>query len=148
MGWLTPNSAATHVTVYSRCPSGPVSSYTHPGCGLERGGEAFTCCLTDVARTCCARSVFQDVSRSEWSRAHIAKHGVSLGKALEVILSRPYINEAGRSHSRLIFGKTKSGRMLFSVAVQDGPGVAFIVTARQMSDQEKKKFRRSIRQDG
>ncbi len=89
--------------------------------------------------------VFHGIKCCEWSATHLAAHGATLDEALEAIGNRPYINEPGEKDSRLIFSKTDSGRMLFLVAVEDSPGIAFIVTGREMTKQEKKQFRRRTR---
>lgn len=94
--------------------------------------------------------MFQAVRRSEWSANHIAEHGVTLHECGEVIVNRPYINEPGESDSRLIFGKTESGRMLLVVAVADpdDPMIAFVVTAREMTNGERKSFRKRLHKKG
>jgi uncharacterized protein len=59
----------------------------------------------------------------------------------EVVLERPFWITPGRNNTQLIFGKTYSGRHLLVVAVIDD-GEAFIVTARPMTQAERKTFRR------
>jgi uncharacterized protein len=44
-----------------------------------------------------------------------------------------------------VHGKTAAGRLLLVVAVDEGDGVAFVVTARDMTEQEKRTFRRKAR---
>jgi hypothetical protein len=45
----------------------------------------------------------------------------------------------------LIFGSTSAGRPLLIVTVDEGGGVAFVVTAREMTEKEKRAFRRRAR---
>ncbi len=92
--------------------------------------------------------MFTDIKRSRWSTDHIAEHDVTLDEVLEALLNRPYLNDEGVDGSRLIGGKTDDEPILFVVAVADSPGVAFIVSAREMDAAEKKRFRRRLRQKG
>jgi len=80
----------------------------------------------------------------------VGAHAVTLAECSEVIANRPYLNEPGDDDSRLMFGKTDGGRMLLVVAVADtvDPLVAFIVTARDMTDKERKRFRKRVQTKG
>jgi uncharacterized protein len=89
-------------------------------------------------------SVFKDVRDSDWSAGHIAAHGVTLDEVREAILERPYWSVPGRESTTLVYGRTSAGRYLLVVALDEG-GQAFIVTARDMTDAEKKTFRRKAR---
>lgn len=86
-------------------------------------------------------SVFRDVKDSQWSADHIAPHGVTLDEVREAILERPYWQTRGKNDTTLIYGQTYTGRYLFVVAADDD-GDAFIVTARDMTADEKKTFHR------
>ena len=88
--------------------------------------------------------VFKAVRDSEWSADHIAAHGVTLDEVREAILERPYWAAPGREETILIYGRTYAGRYLLVVAIDEG-GDAFIVTARDMTDAEKRTFRRKAR---
>lgn len=57
---------------------------------------------------------------------------------------RPYWMSPGKNESTLIYGRTRAGRYLFVVAVDD-EGEAFIVTARDMTEREKRTFKRKAR---
>ena len=87
---------------------------------------------------------FKAVQDSEWSAGHIAAHGVTLAEVREAILERPYWAAPGREGTILVYGRTYAGRYLLVVAI-DESGAAFIVTARDMTDAEKKTFRRKAR---
>ncbi|GAB3941374.1 hypothetical protein GCM10029976_060560 [Kribbella albertanoniae] len=89
--------------------------------------------------------MFLEVKDSEWSTAHIARHDVTIAEVREAILERPYYQRAGRSGSLLCYGRTYAGRFLLVVAVEDSPGTAFIITARDMTRAEKKSFQREAR---
>jgi hypothetical protein len=89
--------------------------------------------------------VFKAVRDSDWSARHIAAHGVTLDEVREAILERPYWSVPGRDGTTLAYGRTYAGRYLLVVAVDEGDGRAFIVTARDMTDAEKKTFRTKAR---
>lgn len=88
--------------------------------------------------------VWRDVKDSAWSAQHIARHGVTLDEVREAILYRPFWTTAGKNDSILVYGQTSAGRYLFIVVVDDG-GLAFVVTARDMTDREKRTFQRKAR---
>jgi uncharacterized protein len=88
--------------------------------------------------------VFREVKDSQWSADHIARHGVTLDETREAILERPYWQAPGRRGTILTYGRTYAGRYLLVVAV-DNDGEAFIVTARDMTDDEKKTFQKKAR---
>jgi uncharacterized protein len=85
--------------------------------------------------------VIESVRDSDWSESHISNHAVTMQEVREVVLERPFWITPGRNNTQLIFGKTYSGRHLLVVAVIDD-GEAFIVTARPMTQAERKTFRR------
>ena len=88
--------------------------------------------------------VFKAVQDSDWSASHIAAHGVTLDEVRETILERPYWAAPGREGTILVYGRTYAGRYLLVVAIDEN-GAAFIVTARDMTDAEKRTFRRKAR---
>jgi hypothetical protein len=88
--------------------------------------------------------VFKAVRDSDWSAGHIAVHGVTLDDVREAILERPYWAVPGRDGTTLVYGCTYAGRYLLVVAIAEGDE-AFIVTARDMTEEEKKTFRRKAR---
>lgn len=51
---------------------------------------------------------------------------------------------SGKDDSTLVYGCTAVGRHLFVVVVDDG-GEAFVVTARDMTEREKRTFKRKAR---
>jgi uncharacterized DUF497 family protein len=87
---------------------------------------------------------FQSVCEHPWSAEHIARHGVTLEDVREVVLERPYWTTPGRKNSTLVYGQTNAGRYLLVVAAGED-GEAFIVTARDMNDAERRTFRKKAR---
>jgi hypothetical protein len=90
------------------------------------------------------QSVFRSVRERDWSREHIAQHDVTLDEVREAILERPYWAAPGRNDTTLVYGRTYAGRYLLVVAIDEGDG-AFIVTARDMTEGEKRTFHRKAR---
>jgi hypothetical protein len=88
--------------------------------------------------------VFEGVKNSEWSADHVAVHDVTLEEVREAILEHPYWMTPGKNDTTLIYGRTYAGRYLLVVAVDDH-GEAFVVTARDMTSNEKKTFLRKAR---
>jgi uncharacterized DUF497 family protein len=88
--------------------------------------------------------VFRAIRDSDWSADHIAAHGVTLEEVREAILERPYWAAPDREGTTLAYGRTDAGRYLLVVVIADGEE-AFVLTARDMTDAEKKTFRRKAR---
>ncbi|HEY1618035.1 MAG TPA: hypothetical protein VGG25_10480 [Streptosporangiaceae bacterium] len=88
--------------------------------------------------------MFKEIRDSEWSTGHIAAHGVTLDEVREAILEHPYWAAPGRADTTLIYGRTYAGRYLLVVAAADGEE-AFVITARDMTETERKTFRRKAR---
>ena len=88
--------------------------------------------------------MFKSVRDTDWSADHVAVHGVTLDEVREAILEHPYWAVPGRAGTILIYGRTYAGRYLLVVALAEGEE-AFIVTARDMTEAEKKSFRRKAR---
>ncbi len=83
----------------------------------------------------------REIVWTEESEAHIARHGVTTYEVEETIYTRPRWVAAGSDETRLIFGQTSAGRYLFVVVAEGVDGRDFIVTARDMTDNEKRTFR-------
>ena len=88
--------------------------------------------------------MFKDVKDHQWSTNHIAHRDITLDDVREAVLDRPYWTTPGRDNTVVIYGRTYAGRHLLVVAVDDN-GEAFVVTARDMTEAEKKTFRRKAR---
>jgi uncharacterized protein len=89
--------------------------------------------------------VYGEVRWTAWSEDHIARHRVAPAEVEDVLFTRPRWTTAGRDDTTLVFGTTMTGRLLLVVTVDEGDGVAFVVTAREMTEQEKRTFRRKAR---
>lgn len=85
--------------------------------------------------------VFGEIRWTLESEVHVARHGVIPDEVEEALYSRPRLVEPGRDGIRLVYCGTIAGRHLLVVAeVPDG--CDFIVTARDMTEMEKRAFRR------
>jgi len=86
-------------------------------------------------------SVFSEVRWTAWSEDHTTRHAVSPQEVEEVLFTQPrWIAKAGQD-TTLVYGRTAAGRLLLVVTVDEGEGVAFVVTAREMTEREKRTFR-------
>jgi len=83
----------------------------------------------------------------ERNRAHIARHGVYEDEAEEVVATATLteVIQAGKS---LAWGKTAEGRYLLVVYAIRGQQGAYVITARDMTSKEKKRFRRLFGRKG
>ena len=91
-------------------------------------------------------SVFKAVQDSEWSTSQphrCARRHLRLRSGKRSSNAPTGQPLAGR-RTILVYGRTYAGRYLLVVAIDEN-GAAFIVTARDMTDAEKKTFRRKAR---
>ena len=76
---------------------------------------------------------------------HIARHGVMPEEVEQVCFGRPFIQRAksyGENPVYYILGQTDAGRYLFSVIIQFPDGKGYPVTARPMTEKEKRRYQR------
>jgi uncharacterized DUF497 family protein len=98
----------------------------------------------------------EEVTELLWddqNQAHIAHHGVTASEVTSLVFGPgPLLVVASDEHRigrREFYGRTESGRYL--VAVTDAPtstGLAYVVTARPMSDRERRAFEERVKKDG
>ena len=75
---------------------------------------------------------------------HIAQHGVTSDEVNEVCFGKPFIQRAktqGKNPVYYVLGQTNAGRYLFCVVIQFPDGRGYPVTARSMTDKEKRRYR-------
>lgn len=63
----------------------------------------------------------------------------------DVLYGRPRHWAQGRDDTTLIYGQTAVGRYLTVIITEAGDGGSFVVTARDMTDSEKRAYRRKSR---
>lgn len=82
-----------------------------------------------------------EVGWTEDSEAHIARHGITPSEVEEAIYGRPRLVARGREGTRLVFAQTAAGRFLLVVVGRAADGRDFIITARDMTRSEQRRFR-------
>ncbi len=83
-----------------------------------------------------------EIRWTEESEAHIARHGINAAEVEEAAYTRPRLVAPGREGTRLVFGTTSAGRHLLVVLAEAMDGSDYCVTARDMTSQERRTFRR------
>ena len=76
---------------------------------------------------------------------HIARHAVTPDEVEEVCFGQPLVQRArsfGENPVYYVLGQTDAGRYLFSVVFQFPDGNGYPVTARPMTENEKRRYRR------
>jgi len=76
---------------------------------------------------------------------HIAKHRVQPAEVEEVCFGKAWVRRAkatGKNPVYYVLGQTEFGRHLFCVVIQLPNGKGFPVTARAMTEKEKRQFNR------
>jgi hypothetical protein len=86
--------------------------------------------------------VFGEILWTLESEIHIARHGVTPDEVEEALYSQPRLVQPGREGTRLVYCGTTAGRYLLVVVAEAPDGRDFIVTARGMTEMEKRAFRR------
>ena len=77
-----------------------------------------------------------------WNVDHIARHGVDPSEAEAVCRSRLAVVLKGRQGRYLVYGQTGEGRYLVMVLLVRGGGVVRVITARNMSDHDRRLYHR------
>jgi uncharacterized DUF497 family protein len=82
-----------------------------------------------------------DLQWTDDSEAHIARHRVT-PEEVEQSTYRPFYTMPGRNDTTLLFGQTDAGRHLLVVLAGSGDGRWRVVTARNMTDSERRIYRK------
>jgi uncharacterized DUF497 family protein len=75
---------------------------------------------------------------------HVARHGVTPDEVDQVCFGRSLVQRAkseGANPVYYVLGQTKTGRYLFCVIIRFPDGTGYPVTARPMTDKEKRRYR-------
>lgn len=75
------------------------------------------------------------------SEAHIARHGVT-PEEVEQATERPFCTMPGRGGTTLLFGRAHPSRYLLAVLAESGDGRWQVVTARTMTEAERRVFKK------
>lgn len=74
---------------------------------------------------------------------HIARHGVTPEEVEEACFGRAFVQRAksqGKNPVYYVLGQTAAGRYLLCVVIQFPDGKGYPVTARPMTDKEKRRY--------
>lgn len=77
---------------------------------------------------------------NEWNLAHIGRHAVRPEEA-EWVVNRYPASDGGEDKYKT-WGQTAVGRYLQVVFVLDPAGMVYVIHARDLTDREKRRFRR------
>jgi uncharacterized DUF497 family protein len=84
-----------------------------------------------------------DFRWNDWNLEHATKHGVTPEEAEQVVLdASPPFPESGGDDKFRVWGRTVFGRLLQVVYIEDPEGTTYIIHARPLTDQEKRRLRR------
>jgi len=80
---------------------------------------------------------------NDWNLEHIARHGVTPEEAEDVIAKarRPFPESGGDDKFR-VWGRTRGGRFLQVVYVEDDDERLYVIHARPLDEKEKRRYRR------
>ena len=87
----------------------------------------------------------REICWTDDNEEHISRHGIVPDEVEQVVYTRPRLSLAGRENTTYIFGTTEAGRHLLVVLAEALDGRMYVVTARDMSDQERRSFRKRAR---
>ena len=80
---------------------------------------------------------------NNWNLYHATKHGVEPEEAEGVVRrARPPFPEYCGDERWVVWGQGEGGRFLQVVFLLDEDGTVYIIHARQLTEQEKRRFRR------
>jgi uncharacterized DUF497 family protein len=87
--------------------------------------------------------VLPPITWNEASEDHIAqRHNVLPQEVEQVFYGHPRRQVPGKNGTTLLYGQTDAGRYLLVVTAPSNDGGTFIVTAREMTDTERKTFQK------
>ena len=89
--------------------------------------------------------VYREIAWTDASEEHIAVHGVRPEEVEESINTRPVLAGRGRAGATEVFCTTAVGRALVVIVAPALDGRCYVVTARDMTDTERRAFRRKGR---
>jgi hypothetical protein len=87
----------------------------------------------------------REIRWTDKSEDHIAARNVTPDEVEQVLYSRPRLVLKGLEGTEYLFGTTDGGWYLLVVLTESIDGLAYVVTARDMTDAERQAFRRKGR---
>lgn len=84
----------------------------------------------------------REILWTERSEDHVAVHAITPDEVEQVVNTRPRLVLVGREETEYVFGTTDAGRHVLVVLSEAMDGRDYVVTAREMTDSERRTFRR------
>lgn len=84
---------------------------------------------------------FRDLIFDDWNREHIARHGVESDEVAEAVGNAAFMTRSRRETYQLV-GQTEAGRSLSVILASRRYGVYYVVTAREATREEQRRYRR------
>jgi uncharacterized DUF497 family protein len=75
----------------------------------------------------------------DWNEEHLARHHVTPIEAEQVCFSDPLVMR-GREGTKTLWGQSDAGRYLLVVLGERGEGIFYPVTARDMTESERRNY--------
>ena len=85
--------------------------------------------------------MFGEISWTEDSETHIARHNITPYEVEQALYTRPRLAVPGRESTTEVLGITTAGRHLLVVVTEAADGRDYIITARDMTTTERHTFR-------
>ncbi|GLX10676.1 hypothetical protein Misp03_76020 [Microbispora sp. NBRC 16548] len=76
----------------------------------------------------------------DWNEEHIAGHGVSSMEVEEVVFTHPLRARRMRDDKFAVYGQTDAGRYLTVIVAPRPNNAYYVVTARDMNNNERKQY--------
>lgn len=89
--------------------------------------------------------MYRELVWTEASEEHIARHGVRPDQVEDAVNGRPVLTLRGRHDTTEVYGTTADGRHLVVILAPALGGRWYVVTARDMTSNERRAFRRKGR---
>jgi uncharacterized DUF497 family protein len=87
-----------------------------------------------------------DFRWNRWNEEHVGQHGVTPEEAEDVVVgARAPFPLVEKDERFLVWGPTTEGRLLQVVFVLDEDDSVFVIHTRDLTEQEKKRYRRKFR---
>jgi uncharacterized DUF497 family protein len=82
-----------------------------------------------------------EIAWDDWNEEHIARHGVRADEVEDVVRSPSTYAERRRNGTYGLLGRTSAGRALLVILAPRGGGVFYVVTSRDATAAERRRFR-------
>jgi uncharacterized DUF497 family protein len=90
---------------------------------------------------------FKYIGEVRWDRQseeHIRRHNVTIGEVWEALGCQRLLFYRIKSKCYAVLGQTEAGRYLLIILKRVGKATYSLVTARDMQDRERKRYRKSL----